>query len=59
MVSDNHTTYVIVSEDLSKVMVKIAREYFVELTQEETLRYIEKKEKVMSKRTEMLSEQAA
>ncbi len=59
MVSNNYTTYVIVSEDLSKVMVKIGREYFVELTQEETLRYIEKKEKVMSKRTEMLSEQAA
>ncbi len=49
----------IVSEDLSKVMVKIGREYFVELTQEEALRYIEKKEKVMNKRTEMLSEQAA
>ena len=59
MVSNNHAIYVIVSEDLSKVMVKIGREYFVELTQEETLRYIEKKEKVMSKRTEMLSEQAA
>ena len=47
------------SEDLSKVMVKIGREYFVELTQEEALNYIGKKEKVMSKRTELLSEQAA
>ena len=45
-----------VSEDISKVMVKIGREYFVELTQEEALNYIGKKEKVMSKRTELLSE---
>ena len=37
-------------------MVKIGKEYFAELTQEEALNYIGKKEKNMNRRTELLSE---
>lgn len=40
-------------------MVKIGREYFVELSQDEALQYIGKKEKVLGQRSERLTEQAA
>jgi prefoldin subunit 5 len=40
-------------------MVKIGRDYFVELSQDEALQYIGKKEKVLSQRSERLTEQAA
>lgn len=40
-------------------MVKIGKEYFVELNQDEALQYISKKEVVLNRRNEMLTEQAA
>jgi prefoldin subunit 5 len=40
-------------------MVKIGRDYFVELSQDEALQYIGKKEKVLSQRSERLTDQAA
>jgi len=43
-------------EDLSKVIVKIGKEYFVELSQEEALQYIGKKEVVINRRAEVLAE---
>ena len=46
----------LLSEELSKVMVKIGRDYFVELSQDEALQYIGKKEKVLNRRTEQLTE---
>ena len=46
-------------EDMSKVMVKIARDFYVELKQEEALQYIGKKEKVLNRKIEALSDKAA
>jgi prefoldin subunit 5 len=40
-------------------MVKIGRDYFVELSQDEALQYIGKKEKVLTQRSERLTDQAA
>jgi prefoldin subunit 5 len=46
-------------EDVQKVIVKIGKEYFVELSQEEALQYIGKKEVVLNKRGDLLADQAA
>ena len=39
--------------------MKVSKDYLVELTQEEALRFIARKERVMTRRTELLTEQAA
>ena len=44
---------------MSKVMVKIAGDFYVELKQEEALQYIGKKEKVLNRKIEALSDKAA
>ena len=44
-----------ISEDLSKVMVKVGKDFFVELSQDETLHYISKKETVLNRRSELLT----
>ena len=40
-------------------MVKISKEYFVELSQDEALQYIGKKEKSLNRKIELLSDQIA
>ncbi|TNV75615.1 hypothetical protein FGO68_gene13414 [Halteria grandinella] len=47
------------SKDLSKVMVKIGADVFVELSPDQAITYIGKKEKFLSHRSELLTEQAA
>eukprot|EP00347_Sterkiella_histriomuscorum_P008070 403346490 len=46
-------------EDLQKIMVKVSKDFFVELNQEETLAYIAKKEKFFNKKIDALSDKAA
>lgn len=48
-----------ISEDLQKIMVKISKEFFVELNQDETLAYIVKKEKSLNNKIDALSDKAA
>ena len=45
--------------DLNRIVVKVSREFFVELNQEEALNFIGKKERVMNEQIEMLSEKMA
>ena len=40
--------------DLEKIMVKVSKEYFVELSQDEALQYVSKKEKLMNNQIERL-----
>ena len=41
------------------MVVKIGKEYFVELSQDEAISYIGKKEVVLNRRNELLTDQAA
>ena len=45
--------------DLNRICVKVSREFYVELNQEEALNFIEKKERVMNGQIENLSEKMA
>eukprot|EP00353_Schmidingerella_taraikaensis_P010344 CAMPEP_0185585988 /NCGR_PEP_ID=MMETSP0434-20130131/41963_1 /TAXON_ID=626734 ORGANISM="Favella taraikaensis, Strain Fe Narragansett Bay" /NCGR_SAMPLE_ID=MMETSP0434 /ASSEMBLY_ACC=CAM_ASM_000379 /LENGTH=53 /DNA_ID=CAMNT_0028206747 /DNA_START=194 /DNA_END=355 /DNA_ORIENTATION=- len=36
------------ADDLERIVVKVSRDFFVELNQEEALNFIEKKERVMN-----------
>ena len=45
--------------DMNRIMVKVSREFFVELNQEEALNFIAKKERVMNTQIEKLSKQMA
>lgn len=42
------------TKDLDKIMVKVSREYFVELSQEEALQYVSKREKMMNSQVDQL-----
>ena len=46
-------------EDTSKIMVALSKDFFVELTQEEALLYIEKKEKYLNEQTKALTKRAS
>ena len=45
--------------DLNRFVVKVSREFYVELNQEEALNFIEKKERVMNAQIENLGEKMA
>ena len=45
--------------DINTFVVKVSKHYFVELNQEEALKFIEKKEKVMNAQVEHLTTKAA
>ena len=45
--------------DLNRIVVKLSKEFFVELNQEEALNFIGKKERVMNGQIEKLSEKMA
>ena len=46
-------------EDTSKIMVALSKDFFVELTQEEALVYIDKKEKYLNEKTKKLTNKAS
>ena len=45
--------------DLNRIVVKVSREFYVELNQLEALNFIEKKEKVMNAQIEKLNDKIA
>ena len=45
--------------DLNRIVVKISRDFFVELNQEEALNFVGKKERVMNAQIEKLGEKVA
>ena len=45
--------------DLDKIMVKVSREYFVELNQDEAFRFVDKKEKLMNQQIDFLQTKMA
>ena len=45
-------------EDTSKIMVALSKDFFVELTQEEALVYIDKKEKYLNEKTNALTKRS-
>ena len=46
-------------EDTSKLMVALSKDFFVELSQEEALIYIDKKEKYLNEKTKKLTTRAS
>ena len=46
-------------EDTSKIMVALSKDFFVELTQEEALVYVEKKEKYLNDQAKALTKKAS
>jgi prefoldin subunit 5 len=46
-------------EDTSKIMVALTKDFFVELSQEEALNYIDKKEKYLNEKSAALTKRAS
>ena len=47
------------STQLDRIMVKVSKEYFVELSQDETLVYVDRKEKLLKTQIERLTDKVA